>query len=312
MTFLDGLTRLGHAGGKRRVPRRVRPRTLLRLTVVCLLFAGCASSMRSAQERSRRGNCAWRVCLSQEDSPTGRVYRVDNGEPVPVTVGLTFRSLTNLRPPPEDTVRRVVPPHASVTVPLPAVRQGRPVHADIAISIDLGASDTQPDPDYVYGVPFGGTTRRPLIQGFDGEGSHLASMRYSLDFGMPTGTPVLAAREGVVLYLQDGFREGGTDPALLERANLVVVAHRDGTMASYGHLAPGLEVAVGDTIHEGQLLGWSGRTGFAGRPHLHFHVGVRMLGEPGRTIPIQLRDRDGAPIELVEGAMVEPARRRRR
>jgi len=183
------------------------------------------------------------------------------------------------------------------------------MHADVAISIDLGSSATEPDPDAVYGVPFGGGARRPLIQGYGGEGTHLGSMRYSLDFGMPRGTPVLAARDGVVLYLQDGFTEGGADPALLERANLVVVAHSDGTMASYGHLSRGLEVAVGDTVREGQLLGHSGRTGFAGQPHLHFHVGLRMLGEPGRTIPVRMRARGGEEIELVEGAQVPPARR---
>lgn len=283
---------------------------ILRLIVFCVFVAGCAGAVRSVPDPSRRGNCAWRVCLSQDDVESGRIYRVSNSEPVPVTVGLTFRALSNLVPPAEDTVRRVVPPHSSVDIPLRVVRRGQPVHADIAISIDLGASDTQPDPDFVYAVPFGGSARRPLIQGYDGEGSHLASMRYSLDFGMPRGTPVLAAREGIVLYLQDGFRAGGTDPSLLERANLVVVAHADGTMASYGHLAPGLEVAVGDTVLEGELLGWSGRTGFAGQPHLHFHVGVRMLGVPGRTIPIRMRDRDGEPIDLEVGAMIPPARRR--
>jgi murein DD-endopeptidase MepM/ murein hydrolase activator NlpD len=281
-----------------------------RAVLVCLLLAGCVSAARRVPDAGRRGNCAWRVCLTAQDSPSGRVYRVDNGEPVPVTVGLTFRALSNLIPPPQDTIRHVVGPHSSVVVPMSAIRRGRPVHADIAISIDLGASETQPDPEFVYAVPFGGSARRPLIQGFDGEGSHLASMRYSLDFGMPNGTPVLAAREGIVLYLQDGFREGGADPALLERANLVVIAHSDGTMASYGHLAPGLVVAVGDTVREGDLLGSSGRTGFAGQPHLHFHVGVRMLGEPGRTIPIRLRNREGELVELAEGAMVEPGRRR--
>ena len=183
------------------------------------------------------------------------------------------------------------------------------MQADVAIAIDLGSSTTEPD-DFVYAVPFGGTARRPLIQAFGGGGTHLGSMRYSLDFGMPRGTPVLAAREGVVLYLQDGFTEGRADPELLERANLVVVAHEDGTMASYGHLMPGLRVSVGDLVGEGELLGMSGRTGFAGQPHLHFHVGLRMLGEPGRTIPIAMRDRDGAPIELVDGAMIRPARRR--
>ena len=275
-----------------------------------VLVAACAVSRGPVADPSRRANCAWRVCLSQEDIPGGRVYRVDNGEPVPVTVGLTFRALNNLVAPPEDTVRRIVAPHSSLRVPLRAVRAGRRVHADVAISIDLGSSTTEPDPDVVYAVPFGGSARRPLIQGFDGEGTHLGSMRYSLDFGMPQGTPILAAREGVVLYLQDGFTEGRADPALLERANLVVIAHGDGTMASYGHLERGITVAVGDTVREGHVLGRSGRTGFAGQPHLHFHVGVRMLGEPGRTIPIRMRDRSGALIDLVEGAMVDPARRR--
>jgi murein DD-endopeptidase MepM/ murein hydrolase activator NlpD len=282
----------------------------LRLVVASmLLLAGCATAT-SRPDQGRRGNCAWQVCLRQENTPSGRLFRVDNGEPVPVTVGLTFRSLQNLRPPPGDTVRRIVAPYSSTFITLPAIEPGRPVQADIAVSIDLGSSETQPDADFEYAVPFGGSSRRPLIQGFEGEGTHLGSMRYSLDFGMPTGTPVLAAREGVVLYLQDGFTQGGVDPRLLERANLVVVAHRDGTMASYGHLARGLAVAVGDTVQEGQLLGLSGRTGFAGQPHLHFHVGLRMLGEPGRTIPIRMRDRDGEPIGLVEGALIEPARRR--
>ena len=114
-------------------------------------------------------------------------------------------------------------------------------------------------------------------------------MRYSLDFAMPQGTPILAARGGTVFYLQDGFTRGGTNPDLLERANLVAVAHRDGTMASYGHLR-------------------SGATGFAGQPHLHFHVGKRLLGTPGRTIPIKLRGRDGRPLNLEVGSLFAPGR----
>ena len=125
---------------------------------------------------------------------------------------------------------------------------------------------------------------------------------------MPGDTPGFAARDGVVLYLQDGFTEGGTDPRYVERANLVVIAHRDGTMASYGHLSRGLEVKRGDRVRAGDLIGWSGSTGYAGQPHLHFHVGVRLLGEPGRTIPIRLDDGTGQALELREGALVEPAR----
>jgi len=186
------------------------------------------------------------------------------------------------------------------------------VGATLAIQIDLGSSANTGDADFVYAVPFGGTEPRELVQGFGGEETHLASMHYSLDFAMPVGTPVLAAREGTVLLTQDGFTEGGTDPELLERANLIVIAHSDGTMASYGHLSKGLRVRRGDQVPEGALLAYSGETGFAGQPHLHFHVGSRMLGEPGRTIPINLRDSRGHVVDLAPGSHVEPAERRMR
>src|SRR5690606_5956867 len=148
-----------------------------------------------------------------------------NDEPVPVTVVLTFRSLENLRRPPGSRIERIIPPDSSAVIRLERVGRGR-YSADVAISIDLGSSSTKPD-DYVYSVPFGGSARRPLIQGFGGEGTHLGSMRYSLDFAMPRYTPVVAARDGVVLLVQDGFTEGRADPRLLERANLVMVAHED-------------------------------------------------------------------------------------
>ena len=253
------------------------------------------------------GQCAWNVCISSEDDRLGRTYIARNEEPVPVTVALTFSLLRNLWPPEDGRVQRVIPPNSTERIELRRQLPG-PVSADLSIAVDLGASSTEPDA-YVYTVPFGGSAARPLIQGFDGGETHKGAMRYSLDIVMPPNTPVFTARDGVVLYIQDGFTEGGTDPVLLERANLVVVAHSDATMASYGHLSRGLEVAVGDTVTVGQLLGWSGRTGFTGQPHLHFHVGIRMLGEPGRTIPIELKGEDGTLVDLNEGSVIRPARR---
>ena len=275
-------------------------------TLTLLMLTGCASLNHGSA-----AHCAWRVCVSHTDGPLGRDYTAVNQEPVPVTIVMTFRSIENLRPPPGRRVALVVPPRTTVDFAhLQALESGRPVGASVTIAIDLGSSTNAPDPEYSYGVPFGGSTARELVQGFGGAETHLASMHYSLDFAMPVGTPVLAAREGTVLLVQDGFTEGGPDRELLERANLVVVAHSDGTMASYGHLRRGLRVRRGDRVREGTLLGYSGETGFAGQPHLHFHVGNRMLGEPGRTIPIRMRDSRGRPIELVVGSWLEPARRR--
>ena len=276
--------------------------------LVLMLLAACARATPGPGARDL-ANCAWRVCVTSVDTPSGRAYQAVNREPVPATIVLTFRSPGNLRPGAGLPIERVVPPESSaILVHMRTIVQDESVRARLTIAIDLGATTTEPDADHLYAVPFGGDFPRELTQGFGGSGSHLASMRYSLDFAMPEGTPVLAARAGRVLYLQDGFTEGGTDPDLLEQANLVVVAHSDGTMASYGHLSRGIPVSVGDTVAEGDLLGLSGATGFAGRPHLHFHVGQRMLRAPGRTIPVKLRDRQGHVLDLAAGTWIEPAR----
>ena len=200
-------------------------------------------------------------------------------------------------------------PESTMTLAhLDVVVRGAPTAAEVSITIDLGASDTAPDEDYLYGIPFGGEASRRLIQGFNGSDTHIEGMRYALDFAMPEGTPILAARGGTVVHVQDGFEEGGADPDLLQRANIVVVAHGDGTVASYGHLARGIPVSVGDSVAEGDMLAHSGATGFVGQPHLHFHVGVRLLGDPGRTILIRLKDSNGRPVNLDEGSTFEPAR----
>ncbi len=280
------------------------------LVLFLLLLTACATAPRSGNPRG--DSCAWRVCVRAEETASGRVYRAFNREPVPATVVLQFRSPGNLRPGAERPIERVVPPGQNVLMArMNSIVHDRSIGAELSISIDLGASTTIADVNYLYAVPFGGNRARELIQGFDGTGSHLASMRYSLDFAMPEGTPVLAARAGTVFYLQDGFRRGGADPNLLERANLVVVAHSDGTMASYGHLRRGIRVSIGDAVRVGDVLGLSGSTGFAGQPHLHFHVGKRLLGAPGRTIPIKLSGRDGRLLELEVGFLVQPARRAR-
>lgn len=273
-----------------------------------LLLGGCATTTPGSATREDV-NCAWRVCIRSVDTPSGRAYQAVNEEPVPVTIVLTFESSANVRPGGDLPIERVVPANSTmILVRLRRVLQDPSRRARLSIAIDLGSSDTEPDADHLYAVPFGGEGRRELIQGFDGADSHGASMRYSLDFAMPAGTPVLAARAGTVLYLQGGFTEGGADPDLLEQANLVVVAHSDGTMASYGHLTSGIPVSVGDVVDEGAVLGSSGATGFAGQPHLHFHVGVRMLGTPGRTIPIQLKNREGSVLDLDVRSLIDPAR----
>lgn len=83
-----------------------------------------------------------------------------------------------------------------------------------------------------------------------------------VDFGVPTGTPVHAAKDGTVVdsnYNPAGF------------GNYLTVQHSDGYQTLYGHLSDRI-AANGQTVSAGDVIGLSGSTGFSTGPHLHFQV----------------------------------------
>jgi murein DD-endopeptidase MepM/ murein hydrolase activator NlpD len=220
---------------------------------------------------------------------------------VVATVSLTFDVLQNLRVTEPMPVVRVVPAGENLVLTrLTRVDSMASIGGHPVVEIDLGSDSTVADPEVRYALPFGGGAPRQLVAGY-GSDTHLAENFYALDFAMPEGTPVLAARAGVVVEVQDGFTERGLRPELIERANLVAVAHADGTLASYGHLQAGILVSVGDTVAQGQRLGLSGSTGFSGIPHLHFHVGKRLMSGMDRTIKVRLQDGERGELDVIEG-----------
>lgn len=124
---------------------------------------------------------------------------------------------------------------------------------------------------------------------------------YAIDFVMPIGTPIVAAREGEVVAARDSFPDhNGVD---LEE-NFVFIRHADSTVARYFHLTEdGAEVAVGDHVAQGQVIGRSGNTGQSGGPHLHFDVQSCGPNLPpgynalpcGQTVPVVFRNTEPHP-----------------
>jgi murein DD-endopeptidase MepM/ murein hydrolase activator NlpD len=90
----------------------------------------------------------------------------------------------------------------------------------------------------------------------DGKGLHKG-----LDIGFPTGTPILAAHDGIVTvrYDENGY------------GNYIVLTGADGIVTKYAHCS--VTVAVtGQSVRAGDMIALVGSTGASTGPHLHFEV----------------------------------------
>jgi murein DD-endopeptidase MepM/ murein hydrolase activator NlpD len=168
----------------------------------------------------------------------------------------------------------------------------------------------EPLPDYqnnaLYQPPLAGGGRHQVSQAAGGEFSHSDPENYyAVDIAMPEGTPVHAARSGVVLEVNNDYFGNSTEQAYKSRANSIRVLHDDGSMAVYAHLA--LEKAQtypGMKVKAGQLLGYSGNTGYSTGPHLHFAVQIN-TGMALKSIPVTFVRADGTRFEAKVGDWLE-------
>jgi hypothetical protein len=81
-----------------------------------------------------------------------------------------------------------------------------------------------------------------------------------LDIAAPTGTPVRAPAGGIITFAKsDLYLTGGT----------VLLDHGHGLNSTFLHLSR-VDVATGDRIDQGQVLGLVGATGRASGPHMHW------------------------------------------
>jgi len=134
----------------------------------------------------------------------------------------------------------------------------------------LGSDVTKNLDNYTYDLPFEKETKHRIVQGYGGLFSHKNIA--ALDFDMPVGTPVFAAREGVIYAFKYDSDEGGPFPKYKNKANFIIVKHGDGSFGCYWHLKKNGVVIKKGFVAKGQLIGYSGSTGFLLRPHLHFSV----------------------------------------
>lgn len=134
------------------------------------------------------------------------------------------------------------------------------------------------DTSFVYRLPVLNKNKVYVSQGYYGVFSHRRI--FALDFRLKMNTPVCAARSGIVVGTEWKHNRGGATRKWIDKANYVEIKHDDGTWASYWHLQyNGVIVKNGDRVEVGQLIGYSGNTGFSTMPHLHFELwGIDEMG----------------------------------
>jgi peptidoglycan DL-endopeptidase CwlO len=110
----------------------------------------------------------------------------------------------------------------------------------------------------------------PIASGFGArtiEGSY--EYHPGIDIAVPEGTPIRAALTGTVAFTESEAESGGY-------GNFTCIDHGGGLSTCYAHQTA-FAVSAGDRVQQGEVIGYSGCTGYCLGPHVHFEV--RINGE---------------------------------
>ena len=160
-----------------------------------------------------------------------------------------------------------------------------------------GDPNAEHRPEELYRLPFALATAFPVSQAYPDSITHRdpASL-HAIDFVMPIGTGIYAARGGIVIEVASDYYDAGVDATVDgPRANMIRVLHDDGTMSLYAHMNwNSIRVLPGQRVERGEYLADSGNTGFSTGPHLHFAV-QRNRGGAIVSVPVEFAGAGGAP-----------------
>jgi murein DD-endopeptidase MepM/ murein hydrolase activator NlpD len=120
---------------------------------------------------------------------------------------------------------------------------------------------------------------------------------YGTDYAAPSGTPILAAGDGVVTEAQ---RRGGN-------GNIVQIKHNSVYKTAYLHMSrfgPGIRAGV--KVKQGQVIGYVGQTGLATGPHLCYRLYKN--GAPLNSVTYDFPPDEGLKAEYMNAFMAEVQR----
>ena len=238
----------------------------------------------------------------------GIEFIADNAFHAPVEIILRFDKLTGFEyPDPDLPLRWVVPADAQrVLLTLPPRADGSSPDVSYQYEYLVGDPAARHAPTRPYRIPYAQATRYPVTQAYPDSVTHRTpDSRHAVDFAMPVGTDIFAARGGVVFVVTAKNYRGGLDTSRDgAKPNVVQILHDDGTFAVYAHLnRSSIRVRPGDRVQRGELIAASGNTGFSTGPHLHFAV-IRNAGMQLQSVPIVFEGPNSTSITPARGQVL--------
>jgi murein DD-endopeptidase MepM/ murein hydrolase activator NlpD len=251
----------------------------------------------------------------QSESLQNTIQRTDSGTTTTFTAINTCLCVATFREqilhsddpdiPDGTEFRKILPPRSRELLTRVENAGQRNSSLNFRWEISLGSPEAKHEPPGPYRAPFAvGSTYR-ITQAFPDTFTHGSpDARYAVDIALPDGTPVYAARDGVVINVRHDAFLGGTSAVMMDQANLVAVLHDDGTIALYGHLHwDSIRVHIGQHVTRGEALANSGNTGFTTGPHLHFVV-TRNAGFTTVSVPIEFAGPSNVAVTPLTGKML--------
>ena len=273
-----------------------------RLTLIALLCPVVAASSRDASDIAKT------LKVFTRDAGGITHFYVQNLEAATVTATFEVK-MANLKASTNFPYTLTFPGNETVEAfTLAPVKKDAPWSYNYKNSFTLGSNTAVHDDNYVYSLPYEAGRTFRVTQGYHGGFSHTGPDEYAIDWKMSPGTPVLAARGGVVVKVKDDSEAGGPDRKFEGCANCIVIEHSDGTMGIYAHLMKGgSKVRVGDRVNAGDLIALSGNTGFTSGPHLHFSVFKTKSGTERASLPVKFKTASAAALTLGSGESYKAA-----
>lgn len=234
------------------------------------------------------------ICVDEVRRGQNIELRARNLQDYPLTYTIKVKTRSYRIDGPRTVTRTLRPQQSEKVMFLTPRDSHRNIGYSISVEWTVGDQHANHDDDHLYSFPYSQGRSYRILQGYGSRFSHRGREEFAIDFDMPIGTSVHAARAGVVARVIESNDIGCWNDGCGAHANYIVILHSDGTTGEYYHLKKnGAFVEVGDSVIRGQRIGLSGNTGHTTMPHLHFAVYRASSWGNTQSIPVRFQSADG-------------------